>query len=111
MTDKQLSRIEDLKNRRGLKNSASLDSEYGAAFYLFTCNRDLFNRVKGYVNKDGIDFPQILNGTYSHGEGTLLRLANNLFNNGAEVSPVELCRTLDDDLFSAAMAAIRIRRS
>lgn len=89
-----------------------LDPEYAAALYLLTANGGLWHKVESYVDRDGIDFAEILeNVDLSGGESVLVKFAGNLFNPDAtHIDPIELMR-LDQNGFEAAIQALRLRRS
>lgn len=91
--------------------AGKLDPEYGAALYILTAHSDTWNQARSYVDRDGIDFDALLTEVdFSGAYENLIRLAGNLFNAGHTVcSPVELYR-LDDQNFTLALHALRIRR-
>src|SRR5215469_10774087 len=88
-----------------------LDQEYAAALYILTADLDTWQQASGYVGRDRIDIPTLVQEVpFSGGYAVLLLLAGNLFNSQTHVDPVELMR-LDDRNFLVALAALQVRRS
>jgi hypothetical protein len=87
-----------------------LDPEYGAALYILTADLSTWQKAQGYVRRDGIDIPTMLEDVdFSGGYSVLIKWAGNLFNSWEHIDPIELLR-LDESNFEIAISSLRIRR-
>lgn len=113
MINQHRTRFLDLAARRGFGGILYIGCEYGAAFYLLSARKELYDKACGYVDPDGIDFARMLRREdLSGGYRTVVRLAWNLFCGGAgQLEPLDLCCGLDDDLFDSCLIALTIRRA
>jgi hypothetical protein len=88
-----------------------LDQEYGAALYILTADAGIWKSAQTYVERHAIDIEAMLAEIdLSHGYAVLVNLAGNLFNGEQHLEALELMR-LDENNFSVALTAIRIRRA
>ena len=89
-----------------------IDQEYGAALYILTSDRVLWQKTRSYVSHWGLSFEDIFQEVdLSGGYGVLVHLAGNLFNGRTTpCDAVELMR-LDGCNFQVALTALRIRRA
>jgi hypothetical protein len=101
--------LEAIKKNDKVYNG-KIDAEYGAALLLLTANLSIWNRTRGYVSGDCIDFEQILDIHFSTTETTLVQVAGNLFSGAIHANPVDLVR-LDNANFEVAIQALRMRRN
>src|SRR5260221_4169711 len=66
-----------------------LDQEYGAALYVLTADLDTWQQAQAYIDRTGIDFPELLaKGEFSGGYTVLIQSAGNLFNGQVHIDPV-----------------------
>jgi len=88
----------------------TFDPEYAAALYILTSDAGMWNKAHDYVSSTGIDIEALLQEVHtSGGEGVLIQLAGNLFNNQQHLDPLEFLR-LDESNFRVALTAILLRR-
>jgi hypothetical protein len=86
------------------------DPEYAAALYILTADSGTWSQAQEYIDRDGIDFEEMLEKEdFSGGYTRLMKLAGNLFNDRQNINPVELLH-LDHQNFLLALDAIKIRR-
>lgn len=73
-----------------------LDSAYHAAFYLLSCDKELYENACKFVGHDGIDFTGIKRSTRGFDERTrfVVDIAHNLFsyNSACKATPFEISR-------------------
>lgn len=105
--------LQYLKRLEKIYPTGEADREYLSAFYII-CSDDEFRRkCLQYVDWEirGIDFEEMLKEQdFSSGYNVLVRLAYNLFNEGCDVTPMELIRTLSGEYFDLAIQAIMLRK-
>lgn len=89
-----------------------IDQEYGAALYVLTSSHSTWEKARGYVSHNGIDFEALLKDVdFSDAYSVLIHWAANLFNShAAHCDPVELMR-LDERNFTVASIALQMRRT
>jgi len=87
-----------------------LDQEYSAALIILTADLFMWNKTRSYVDSQFIGIEEILHEVdLSGGQGVLVTLAGNLFNNQQHLDPLELLR-LDGSNYNVAIAALHLRR-
>lgn len=69
----------------------------------------MWERAQAHIDQWGIDFEALLEQPCSSSEGVLLRLACHLFNEQAQIQPMELM-CLDSDNFQIALSALKLRK-
>ena len=91
--------------------SGKLDEEYGSALFILTAGSATWEKVCGYVGRDGIDFATMLEEVdFSGGYSVLITLAGNLFNGNQHIGDVRELLRLDDSNFKVALTALQLRR-
>jgi hypothetical protein len=102
--------VEEIQ-RIGKIYDGKLDEEYSAALYLLTGSLNTWSKVKSHVDRDGINFEDLLEAVdLSGGESVLVRWAGSLFGQPIHIDPIELMR-LDEHNFKLAIQALRLRRN
>jgi hypothetical protein len=92
------------------ERGGQFDTEYAAALYILTADSNTWSKAKDYVDRNGIDFEQMLEEVdFSSGYTRLVKLAWHLFNERGQLLPIELLH-LDDKNFRLALEAMKIRR-
>lgn len=87
-----------------------MNSEYAAALYILTADFSTWEKTKGYVDSDSIDFSAILEEVdFGGGYSVLIKLAGNLFNSLTLIDPIEFLR-LDEGNFNVALSSLKVRR-
>jgi hypothetical protein len=92
------------------ERGGQFDTEYAAALYILTADSGTWSKAEDYVDRDGIEFEQMLEEVdFSGGYARLIKLAWHLFNERGQLLPIELLH-LDDKNFRVALEAMKIRR-
>ncbi|MGH2505875.1 MAG: hypothetical protein ACRDHZ_00410 [Ktedonobacteraceae bacterium] len=92
------------------EQGGQFDTEYATALYILTADSATWSETENYVNRDGIEFEQMLEEVnFSGGYNRLIKLAWHLFNERGQLLPIELLH-LDDANFRMALEAMKIRR-
>lgn len=99
--------------RRLLALQYQNNKEYLSVIFLLAGDDEFYDKVSPYF--DGIEgsfnFPDMFkNEDFSSGYYILAKLAVHLFNNGEQVTPLDLIGSLDANLYNLAMNAIHLRR-
>lgn len=100
------------KSRQLLTASKQNNAEYLSALYLITSDPELFAKMHSYFSNAGFSYEEMFEEMdFSSGMLKLAKLAVNLYNNGVEITPLDLTSTLDNERFQVAMNAIYIRKT
>jgi hypothetical protein len=92
------------------EQGGQFDTEYATALYVLTADSSTWSMAKNYIDRDGIDFEQMLEEVdFSGGYACLIKFDWHLFNERGSLLPIELLH-LDDANFSLALEALKIRR-
>lgn len=92
------------------EQGGQFDTEYATAIYILTADAVTWDKAESYVDRDGIEFEQMLEEVdFSGGYARLIKLAWHLFNGQCQLPPLELL-ALDDANFTLALEALKIRR-
>lgn len=90
--------------------AGKLDPEYASALYIICADLGTWNKAQGYIDREGIDFEEMLQKVdFSGGYSVLILLAGHLFNNQQRIEPLEFLR-LDESNFRLALDALKLRR-
>lgn len=99
------------QTRQLLSPKIQNNTEYLSALYLITSNDELFAKMNPYFSNAGFSFEEMFEEVdFSSGYLKLAKLAVNLFNNGIEITPLDLTSSLDQESFQVAINAIYIRK-
>lgn len=88
-----------------------IDVYYGAALYLLTMNKDIYEGAQSFFTESGINFEKMLKGMHlSTTERALVALAGALFGQDIKSSTTDLI-DLDERNFTVAVQALQLRRT
>jgi hypothetical protein len=103
--------IKLLKDTNKVYAEYEVDNYYLCAYYVLCSNKYIIKKAAKFITGDGIRFEDMLNNEdWCSGHKILIKLANELFNNNANVSINNMCNVLDNDNFKVALQAMELKR-
>ena len=88
-------------------------SEFLSLVYIMTSSTEMYRKMKPHFRGELGEFDafSMFEQDFSSGHYVLAKLASHLYNNGKEISPLNLIESLDTENMDVAMNAIYIRKT
>lgn len=96
-----------------LPGSYQRSSEFLSLIYIMTSSTEMYRKMKPHFRGELGEFDafSMFEQDFSSGHYVLAKLASHLYNNGKEISPLNLVESLDTENMEVAMNAIYIRKT